>query len=127
MTDNPDELMYDRAMSRLGNLILWFAGIGAVGSAFLRGWRWGAGFAVGAAASWLNFRLLKQVTDALGGKHVRVRVMILAGLRYLILAAGAYAILRFSPISLPAALTGLFVCVAAALVVAVIELAYARK
>ncbi len=127
MTNDPDELLYDRAMARISRLILWFSSGGALGCLLWRGWKWGLGFALGAAASWINFRLLKQVADALGGRRIRLRVMILAGLRYLLLAAGAYVIVSFSPISLPAALIGLFVSVGAALVVAVIELAYARK
>jgi len=127
MTNSPDELAYERAMGRMANLMLALGAAGALAALAFRGWTWAAGFALGAVGSWLNFRWLKQVAGALGGQRIRLRVAALAGLRYLILGAGGYVILRFSPISLPATLAGLFVSVAAALVVAAIELAYARK
>ena len=87
---------------------------------FWRGWRWGAGFALGAAASWLNFRWLKKLVDSLGeaatGKRPKSRVAVMLGLRYLLLAAAGYAILSYSEISLTAALVGLFVSAAAVIV-----------
>ncbi len=127
MTNHPDELLYDRAMRRTAGLILAFAAAGTAATFAWRGWTWAAGFALGAAASWLNFRWFKQVADAFGGKRPRLLMMGFGALRYLLLAAGAYVILRFTPVSLPAALAGLFVAVAAVIVVAVLELAYARK
>jgi hypothetical protein len=82
-----------------------------------QGWRWGVGFALGAVASWLNFRWLKKLVDSLGqaaaAKRLKNRAAVLLGLRYVLLAAGGYAILRFSEISLTAALVGLFVSAAA--------------
>ena len=127
MTKPPDELVYHRAVRRTGILILAFAAAGTAAAFAWRGWTGGAGFALGAAASWLNFRWFKQVADAFGGKRPRLLMMGFGALRYLLVAAGAYVILRFTPISLPAALAGLFVAVAAVIVVAVFELAYARK
>ena len=56
----------------------------------------------------------------------RKRVAILAGLRYLILGGAAYVIVRFTPISLPAALAGLFVAAGAVIVEILFELVYAR-
>jgi hypothetical protein len=52
---------------------------------------------------------------------------VLAGLRYAILGLGAYVILRFSRISLSAALAGLFVSVAAVLTETIIQLCHARN
>jgi hypothetical protein len=49
------------------------------------------------------------------------------GLRYLLLAAGAYAIVNFTSLSLPAALMGLFVPVAAVILEIVFELIYASS
>jgi hypothetical protein len=92
---------------------------------FWRGWRWGLGFALGAAASWLNFRWLKNLVDSLGeaaGKRPRYRAAIVLGLRYLLLAAAGYAILKYSEISLTAALVGLFVSVAAAILEIIYQL-----
>ncbi len=127
MTNDRDELLYARAMRRAGMVMLAFSAAGTTAAFIWRGWTWGAGFALGAAASWLNFRWLKGVADSFGGKRPRAYVMVFGTLRYVLLVAGAYAILRYSPISLPAALAGLFVAVAAVIVEAVFELAYARK
>ena len=82
----------------------------------------------GAIASYLNFRWLKQIVEALGGsggRQPRARTAVLAGLRYGLLAAGAYGILNFSALSLRAALAGLFVSVAAVILEILFELLYA--
>jgi hypothetical protein len=79
-------------------------------------------------ASYFNFRWLKRVVDALAGvaaKRPSPRFAILMGLRYLLLAAGAYVIVTFTTLSLSAALTGLFVPAAAVVVEILYELIYA--
>jgi len=101
-----------------------------VGSA-LRGWRWGLAFLLGAGASYINFRWIHRLVNSLGDaaakrKPPRARVAVLLGLRYLLLGAGAYAILRFSTLSLAAVLLGLFVSVAAVILEILFELIYAR-
>jgi hypothetical protein len=71
---------------------------------------------------------LKRVVAALGATaqaRPSPRFAILIGLRYLLLAAGAYAIVTFTSLSLPAALTGLFVPVAAIMLEIIFELIYA--
>jgi len=123
-----DEDHYRRAMTRIGRMMAVLAAAGVMALAVWRGWRWGAGFGVGAGASWLSFRWMKQMADALGrGGRPRRRIAVLAGLRYVLLGGGAYVILRYSSISLPAALAGLFVSVAAVIVEILFELAYARN
>jgi hypothetical protein len=95
------------AMSLGGVLILWG----------WQGWRWAVGFALGAAASWLNFRWLKKIVDSLGhaatGSAPKARGAIFLGMRYILLAGAGYVILRSSEINLTAALVGLFVSAAA--------------
>jgi hypothetical protein len=117
----------DRALDRIWKLMFALAASGAVLGYAWQGWQGSAGFLLGAAASAINFRWLKQMVDALGStRPTRTRVAILAGLRYLLLGGGAYVILKYSSISIMAALVGLFVSVAAVIVEIVIELAYAR-
>ncbi len=104
---------------------------GAAGWA-VAGWRWGAGFLLGAAASALNFRWLKQLVEALGegaGSRPRpkARVAIFLGLRYGLLALATYVIFITSALSVPAVLAGLFVAVAAVIVEILFELMYARN
>lgn len=108
----------------------WLAGGGAVAALALGGWPAAGGFLAGSVASYLNFRWLKRLVEALGpgtaGKPPRARVAVFLGLRYALLGLGGYVILKSSVISLPAALAGLFVSVAAVILEIVFELAYAR-
>lgn len=123
-----DERFFERALSRIGKAMLAIGAGGLIAATAWRGWTWGAGFGLGAAASWLNFRWMKQVVDALGSKRpTRKRVAVLAGLRYALLGGGAYVILHYSPVSVTATLAGLFVAVAAVIVEICFELVYARN
>ena len=122
-----DEIWMDRAVVRIWKL-MW--ALGAGGTIVLlvwRGWSWGAGWLLGTAVSARNFRWLKQLTEALGGQTAKPRKAIFLGLRYVFLGGGGYVILKYSAISLPAALSGLFVSVAAVILEIVFELAYARN
>ena len=106
-------------------------GAGAAPPPALAGLPGAIGFLLGAGASYLNFRWLKRLVDSLGatavsGRPPRARVAVFLGLRYLLLGAGAYVILKSSAVSLPAALAGLFVSVAAVVLEIVFELVYAR-
>jgi hypothetical protein len=60
--------------------------------------------------------------EVAGGKPPRARVAVFLGLRYLLLGVGAYAILKFSEISLKAALVGLFAPTVAVILEILIEL-----
>jgi len=121
-----DDQLLESALTRVVHGMALLAAAGTLLLLLFRGWTWGAGFAIGAAVSWLNFRWLKQIADALGGKRPRARLAVILGLRYLLLGAGAYVIVRFTSISLPAALAGLFVAVAAVIFEILFQLVYAR-
>src|SRR4051794_6468000 len=124
---NDDERFFERALERIGKAAFAIAVGGLILATVWRGWTWGAGFGLGAVASWWNFRLIKQVVDALGrSRPTRKRVAILAGLRYALLGGGAYVILHYSPVSMMATLIGLFVSVAAVIFEICFELVYAR-
>jgi hypothetical protein len=122
-----EQLWMDRAVARIWNLIWAIGAAGAVALVAWRGWWWGAGWVIGTAVSALNFRWLKQLVLAIGGEAAKPRKAVFLGMRYVLLGGGAYVILRFSAISLPAALSGLFVSVAAVIVEIILELAYARN
>lgn len=122
-----DEQFFERALERISKAMFAIGAGGAIAATIWRGWTWGAGFALGAAASWINFRWLKQIVDALSNRRpTRARVAVLAGLRYLLLGGGAYVILHYSRISVPAALAGLFVAAGAVIVEIIFQLVYAR-
>ena len=126
---DPHELFFNRALYRIHRWILILSGAGLVAAAIYGGWRWAAGYALGAAASWLNFRWLKQLVNSLGqaiaGKPPKARVAVMLGLRYLLLGAGAYVIVKFTALSVAAALIGLFVPTAAVILEILFELVYA--
>ncbi|HEY2016724.1 MAG TPA: ATP synthase subunit I [Bryobacteraceae bacterium] len=121
----PDELTYERASERIERFMVAIAAIGTFASLIVGGWKWGAGFLVGSLISGLNFRWLRRLVDSLGGEASRSSVFL--AFRYLFLGGGAYVILRYSPISLTAVLTGLFVLTAAVFVEVIFEIVYARK
>jgi len=120
----------ERAVGRILRLTLILTVGGAAVYLVIAGWRGGCGFLLGGLVSWLNFHWLKRTVYALGeaaaGKPPRARLAVLLGLRYLLLGLGAYVIVKFSEISLTAALVGLFVPTAAVILEILIELIYAR-
>ncbi|MBZ5596115.1 MAG: ATP synthase subunit I [Acidobacteriia bacterium] len=126
---DPESLFYGRALARIQFLMVFLSGAGVIAAAVRGGWRWAAGFLLGAGASCLNFHWLKRMANALGaaatGRPPSTRVGVIFGLRYLLLGMGAYAILNFSALSLPAAFAGLFVPVAAVILEILYELVYA--
>jgi hypothetical protein len=118
----------ERAVARIFRVMLVLTAAGAAAYFALGGWRSGLGFLLGAAIALANFRWLKRTVYALGevagGKPPRARVAVFLGLRYLLLGLTAYAILRFSEISLTACLVGLFAPTAAVILEILIELIY---
>ena len=123
-----EQAHFETALRRIARGTVALAAAGCLVCLILRGWRWAVAYLLGAAASYLNFRWLKRVVDALGGAlsaRPSPKFAILIGLRYLLLGAGAYALVNFTSLSLPAALIGLFVPVVAVIVEIVFELIYA--
>ncbi|HTQ55820.1 MAG TPA: ATP synthase subunit I [Bryobacteraceae bacterium] len=127
---DPEQAHYDAALGRITVAILVLVAAGSLFCGFWRGWTWGLGFLLGAAASHLNFRWLQRIVEALGpAPRVKLsgRFAVVMGLRYLALAAGAYVIVNFTSLSLPAALAGLFVPALAVILEIVFELVYAAS
>jgi hypothetical protein len=126
---DPDQLFLDRALGRIHMVMAGLSAAGMIASAVYGGWRWMAGFLLGAVGSWINFRWLKQLVNSLGEiagkKPPKARVAVFLGLRYLLLAAAGYVILNYSTLSLWAALIGLFVPAAAVILEILYELIYA--
>lgn len=125
-----EEDIYRTAVSRMLRLMAVFAAGGTLLLFAWRGWKWGAGFAFGAGVAWINFLLLKKLADSLGAtgsKPPSSGSAVFLGSRYLILGAVVYATLRFTSISMLAAVIGLFVSLAAVLVEILFELVYARN
>jgi ATP synthase I subunit len=121
-----DAFDFDRAAGRIARNMLWLAAAGTLAGWAAAGWRWAAGFLLGAAISMVNYRALKRLVESLGGKvttHGGLRFVV----RFLLLAGAAYVILRFSSIKVLAVLVGLFVLIGAVFIEAACEIYYAGK
>lgn len=119
--------IFERTAARVSRTIAIIAFVGGATAFAWRGWRAGLGFLAGATAAWFNFRWLRAFVAGLGPGGKPSRFAVFFALRYLILAAGAYVILRYSRASLAAALTGLFTPLAAVIVEVLIQLGYERR
>ena len=116
----------DQSVSRIIRWIVLIGGAGSAGAWTIGGWSWGTAFLLGSFASYLNFHWLRRLVETLGPstmrKPPRARTAVFLGLRYLLLAAGAYVVLKLTPLHLGSALVGLFVAVAAVLCESLVEL-----
>jgi hypothetical protein len=122
-----DEAFFDRALRRIERNTLYLGGAGALAALIGWGWTSAAGFAAGAAASYLNYRWLKQMVEGFsGGARPRKRRALLFGFRYLLFGAALYAIVRFFAVNLAAALCGFLTAVAAVILEILYELIHAR-
>ena len=115
------------APRRIYRIMIALSLAGAIAMFLARGWRWGLGFAVGAAISFLNFRAFEMIVAMTGvvkdesKPPARVGPVFL-GLRYLLFAGAAYVIIRVLDANMLAALLGLFVCAAGVLIEFLYEL-----
>lgn len=93
-----------------------------------KGWPGAAGFAIGALASYWNFRRLHAVVDLLGTPDSTGLLGAIAWMlfRFILLLVGAFVILKFTKISLSAASAGLFLSVGAVVLEAIFEQTYER-
>jgi hypothetical protein len=100
---------------------------GTAAAGFVQGWPGAVGFATGALFSVVNFwfwhRLVRRVGETSGGGAGKASTVAFA-LRYFAFSGGLYATIHYFEASLPAALAGIFVAVAAVLLEALIELIY---
>src|SRR5438105_9630680 len=127
MTESPEERRLASALDRMAKAMFAMAAGGAIALLVWRGWQWSAGWLLGSAASTLNYRWLRRVIFSIHAGEAKDRKAVLLGLRYVLLGGGAYVILKYTAISLPAALAGLFIPAAAVIVEILIQLVYARN
>jgi hypothetical protein len=119
---------FEEAYRRLFRFMAVVVALGAIAAFVWKGLPGGVGFLVGAAFSVVNFRWLKQLTDALGRKGPPKQLWraVVFGGRYFLFGAVAYVIVKMFGINLLAVLAGLLVASAAVLLEIVYELIYAR-
>jgi len=135
MMADPDSF-YRAAERRIEWLTLALGLAGAAFAGMRWGWGPGAGVALGAALTWLNFRWLKQGVGALvtlstaqaGSEQARVPRMVYLKFfgRFALLLLVVYVILSRSLLPVAAVLGGLFAVVAAVMIELIFELAHGR-
>jgi len=127
-TVTTDEQYFDRALARLRTAMFWLSLCGGVVAMVFFSWQHGLGFWAGALASYLNFRWLHQLAASLGEqtRRPRRRLLLFLLLRYFILGAAGYGIVKIFGLSVAALLAGLFVAAAAVIIEILYELIYAR-
>lgn len=112
-----ESAVYENAVRRIYRGMKWLACAGALAGVCFEDWRWALAFFLGAAASYLNFSWLHQAVEALGPgvRPTPKRLLVFLALRYLLLGAAGYVIVKVFGMNAIAALSGLFVPVAAVL------------
>jgi hypothetical protein len=121
-----DEAFYEAAERRIEYLALLIGAAGTICAWIFWGVRAGAGVAVGASISWINFRWMKQGVNTLvrlstvqkGAEIVRVPKSVYFKFlgRYVLLVLAAYAILHGFRLIITSVLAGFFAVVAAVLI-----------
>jgi len=116
----PDDV-YVRFVRRVTPLIALFGCAGALIVGFRWGVKTGVGFLLGAALSYLSFWRWRRVADAMGTAPAR-RASIVMILRFALLIAVAYGIIKYLELPAGAVLSGLLSAGAAVTVALLLEL-----
>jgi hypothetical protein len=116
-----DQAFYESALRRIKVIILILGLTGAVFLATWKGVRFGGGFLIGAAASYLSFWRWEQVVEAVIVAKARRSPWMLS-LRFVVLIAAGYVIIKLTGFNISAAVTGLLLPGAAVTVEILYEL-----
>lgn len=103
-----EERLYRLSIRRIERFMMAIGAVGAGYAGVARGWRWGVGFAAGAAVSGLSFWRWSKVVEGLGERKTGGRPVRWV-LRFGLLAGAAYVTIAYSGFSVVAALLGLLV------------------
>jgi len=124
MTQPNDSEFYDRAVRRIGRIIMALGVIGAISMAALKGISSGFAFLIGSAISFTSFWGWRHLADALVPTSKKRRSAFFV-LRLVGMIALAWVIIKFLRLNLAAAALGLLVSGAAVVLEIVYELIYA--
>jgi hypothetical protein len=119
-SDDTSEAFFSGALPRIQRIMVFLGLVAALVGWFRFGWRIALGLACGCAIAYVNFVWLKRVVNAFADRVTATQTQQASGgivarflLRYLLMAAAAYAIFTVSRASLYGLLAGLFLPVAA--------------
>ncbi len=117
MAENP-EFDLDRAVERMRRIMLCLSLLGTAAFFLAKGPSWGVGFGTGALISMVSFHYTHRFAMAIGpggrSKPGAFRATLM-GARYLLIFAFVYAMMRLFGLHMLAALCGLMIAAAAAL------------
>ncbi len=116
--------IYARIVHRITLGILALGGAGTAACAATWGWRFALGFFLGACMSYLSFWRWQTVVESLG--TVKQRSVAGMVVRFAVLAAAAYGIVKYLDVTPVAVFLGLLISAAAVIVAILFELIYAR-
>ena len=126
-----DQGFYDRALRRIERIGMGLGVAGALYGLIFHGPRFAAGFLCGASLSLFSFYTLRRLAELLSGgasaTEARGSTAVFAmlfGLRYFLVGAAVYVIVKILEISRMPVLAGLFVAAAAVIVEILYELAF---
>lgn len=106
----------DRAVRRIRLLTRWMAGLVAIGLFVFKDASWGLGFLVGAALSMLSFEVLHRFALGAGaGAKPSQWKFVLAGARYILIAAIVYVMMKSFGLNILAIICGLLITAGAVL------------
>ncbi len=115
----------DQALIRIVRIGIALAVIGAIYTLIARGPGIAAGFIAGSALSIFSFHTLRRLGEGLSPGPAPFRgSAAVFGLRYVLIAGGAYVIVKLLGISMMPVLAGLFVSAAAVIVEILYELIF---
>ncbi len=119
---------YQRALKRITWFLMVLGIAGTVFAGFRFGLRSGAGFLAGALISGFSIHNFREVAESLGGPVTRRAVIfgVIFAVRYGLIGAMVYVIVKYLEVSLMAVLAGLLVSGAAVVTEILYELIYAR-
>jgi len=120
-----DPAFYERALKRVGWMILAIATVGSGVLTSVKGFRMGFAFLIGALVSYASFLGWQHLVAAISPGPRKPESWKFA-LRIALLAGLAYVIIKFLGLNRAAAVTGLLVSAAAVILEIVYELIYAR-
>ncbi len=121
-----DQALYDDVLRRMSRIIL---GLGIAVVLLLTAWKGilvGGGFLIGSAASYLSFWRWRHVVESVGPAPMHRSPWLLA-LRFMLILAVGYVIIKLTGVNLAAALAGLLVPGAAATIEILYELIFQNR
>lgn len=122
-----DQAFYEGVPRRIKRNILILGVAGSVALLLWKGWRFGGGFLIGSATSYLSFWRWQRVVESVGPGGTKTRSPWLLALRFMVLIAAGYVIIDFTGFNQGAAVMGLLVPGAAATIEIIYELTYGTR